>query len=508
MKRFLAIVAAALVGMTAVACGNPFEESVGPDSTGSGAVKKVVIKVGVLGTTTEQDIYSKYKRGFEAKYPNISVQLDPIPGDYSTGMNNYVNNDSFPDVVFTTGDQHAAYSSQGHFVDLRAYDEADDEFSFDDIYPELIETTHYNTSDEGIWFMPRDYNKVVTFVNKTMLALVPGENGKMFAGYESFENLKANWNLDTFYEVCEAVTQKVAENTANPGAVPQEEKLAGLIKNTYAVDARYNWAPSYSAILRHYGGTMIDTSKLNGDATDYKEVLSVDATATMEAYRSFYENLARPGYVKPSLTSSGVSLFPNSQAAFWFTTRPSWGDVISNNATFDVDFLPFPYDYAGVGCSGYAIAKLAETRYSENAETGADGEKMSNADYAWLFLKYVASEEGQNEFGSIGMGVPSLKSMKNSGTWMEYGSPDLNHEAFVEDVEGQSVISVNDIYCFPATAQKTVSDNCISIMTYVVKDNFWPDDLSAEMTESNYSSIYAKVKEYKQVMITRIEAAL
>ncbi len=507
MKKFLAVVAAAIVSFSFVACTSPFEDT-GTSDGGSAAAKKVVIKVGVLNTTTEMDIFSKYKRGFETKYPNISLQLDPIPGDYSTGMNNYVNNDSFPDVVFTTGDQHGAYSSQGHFLDLCAYDEADDSFSFDLIYPELVETTHYSTSDEGVWFMPRDYNKVITFVNKTMLALVPGENGKMFAGYETFENLKANWNLDTFYEVCQAITDKVAENAANPGDVSQEEKLAGLIKNTYAVDARYNWAPSYSAILKHYGGAMIDTTKLNGADTDYAEVLSVDAKSTMEAYRSFYENLAKPGYVKPSLTQSGVSLFPNSQAAFWFTTRPSWGDVISNNATFDVDFLPFPYDYTGVGCSGYAITKLAASRYSENAETDADGQKLSNADYGWIFLKYIASEEGQNEFGSIGMGVPSLISLKDKGTWMEYGSAELNHEAFLEDVKGQTVLSVNDIYCFPATAQKTVSDNCISIMTYVVKENFWPADLTLEMTESNYSDIYAKVKEYKQVMMTRIEASL
>ena len=493
--------------LSAVACTNPFEEEEDPEQ--AEAAGKVVIKVGVLGTTTEQDIFSRYKRSFEAKYPNISLQLDPIPGDYATGMNNYVINESFPDVVFTTGDQHAAYSSQGHFVDLRAYAAADDTFTFDDIYPELIQTTHYNTEDEGIWFMPRDYNKVITFVNKTMLSLVPGDNGKMFAGYGSFEELQANWDLETFYEVCAAVTKKVAENTQNPAGVSQEEKLAGLIKNTYAVDARYNWAPAYSPILKHYGGTMIDTSALNGANTDYSKVLSVDATRTMEAYRSFYQNLARPGYVKQSLTSSGVSLFPNSQAAFWFTTRPSWGEVISNNATFEVDFLPFPYDYTGVGCSGYAIPKLAESRISDNAETKpGTSEKMSNADYAWLFLKYVASEEGQNEFGSIGMGVPSRISLRNSGTWTEYGSAELNHRAFIEEVPGQTILSVNDIYCFPATAQKTVSDNCISIMTYVVKDGFWPDDLTLAMNSGNYAAIYGKVNEYKATMMTRINASL
>ena len=152
MKKFLGILLAATMCFGLTACSNPFEQEQ-EDATG-----KVVIEVGVLGSTTEQEIFRKYKNGFQEKYPNIIVQLDAIPGDYATGMNNYVQNSTFPDVVFTPGDQHAAYSSRGHFVDLRTYDEADDTFSFDDIYPELIETTLYDSFDEGIWFMPRDYN--------------------------------------------------------------------------------------------------------------------------------------------------------------------------------------------------------------------------------------------------------------------------------------------------------------------------------------------------------------
>ena len=503
MKKFFGILLAVAMCFAMTACTNPFEEE--PEEQDG----KVVIEVGVLGSTTEQEIFRKYKNGFQEKYPNVIVQLEAIPGDYATGMNNYVQNSSFPDVVFAPGDQHAAYSSNGYFVDLRTYDEADDTFSFDDIYPELIETTHYDSTDEGIWFMPRDYNKVVTFVNKTMLALVPGENGQMYAGYGSFEALKEAWDLETFYEVCEAVTRKVEENAANSSNIPQEERLAGLIRGTVALDARYNWYPAYEPILRHYGGSMISLDKAgDGETPDYNAMLSVDSDETMQAYRSFYENLAKPGYVKQTLASSGAAAFPNSQAAMWFTTRPSWGEVNSANATFEVDFLPFPFDYVGVGCTGYAITTLAETRVSEYAETKeGTNEKMTNADYGWLFLKYIASEDGQNAIGETGMGVPSLMSMRDKGTWLEYGSADINHEAFVLDVEGQQTMAVNDIYSFPATAQKTVSDNCISIMTYVVKDSFWPADLTLPINRTNYKEIYAKVDEYKNVMMVRINAA-
>ena len=143
MKKLLMVCLAVLMCFSVAACGNPFEENENTEG-------KVVIKVGVLVTTTEQEIFRKYKNGFQEKYSDVVVQLDPIPGGYSTGMDNYVQNKSFPDVVFTPGDQHAAYSSKGHFLDLQKFDEADETFSFDAIYPELIETTHYNTSDQGI----------------------------------------------------------------------------------------------------------------------------------------------------------------------------------------------------------------------------------------------------------------------------------------------------------------------------------------------------------------------
>ena len=96
---------------------------------------------------------------------------------------------------------------------------------------------------------------------------------------------------------------------------------------------------------------------------------------------------------------------------------------------------------------------------------------------------------------------------KEKGEWMKYGGLEINHKAFVENTKGQTVVSVNDIYSFPATAQKTVSDNMISIMSYVVKDAFWPNDLSLEVNSTNYSAIYAKIKQYKDTMMVRINAA-
>ena len=92
--------------------------------------------------------------------------------------------------------------------------------------------------------------------------------------------------------------KKVDANVANPQNVPTAEKQAGLIKDTYAVDARYNWSPSYEAMVRHYGGKVIDVTKMNGSETDYSQVLSVDTVETVTAYRELYKNLSKPGYIK------------------------------------------------------------------------------------------------------------------------------------------------------------------------------------------------------------------
>lgn len=59
MKKFIGILLAATMCFSLAACTNPFQEET-EDTAG-----KVTIKVGVLGSTTEQEIFRKYKNGFQ-----------------------------------------------------------------------------------------------------------------------------------------------------------------------------------------------------------------------------------------------------------------------------------------------------------------------------------------------------------------------------------------------------------------------------------------------------------
>ena len=89
----------------------------------------------------------------------------------------------------------------------------------------------------------------------------------------------------------------------------------------------------------------------------------------------------------------------------------------------DAYFIPAGTVHAiGAGCSGYAMYRYAE-----------------NPTEAWLFLKFMASEEGQNAFCSTGNGVPSNKNLlfDEDAAWRNLTAPELsgltnfNHDAFV-----------------------------------------------------------------------------
>lgn len=142
---------------TATGCGNNEEGD------------KAKITVAML--SSEKKAFEKLEKAYESLHTDVDIRIVTYTA-YETAMANYVKNNNWPDVVWTAGDQHAGYSGAGHFMDLKTFDAADDTFDFaaSGIYPELLDATHYAPGDDGYWFMPRDYNVPILFVNKTHLS--------------------------------------------------------------------------------------------------------------------------------------------------------------------------------------------------------------------------------------------------------------------------------------------------------------------------------------------------
>ena len=408
--------------------------SCGEEST---ADEKIVITVSVNGEdTAERDLMIKWKTAYEAINPNVTINVKTFTRDYSTTMKSYLLSSSqMPDIMWTTGEKHAPWSDAGVFVNLK---DIDPNMDTSDFYDEIIRATHKNSQDNGIYFMPRDYNKCVLYINKVVFKA---------AGFteEEIDSLKDGWDYDKFIQTCERL--KVAmQNNANPAL--------GVRANAVPLDARMDFNAVYCSFIKHYGGEFVVDKAVN--------LLSEE---NLTAYGKIYE-LIKNGYIAEASRVSSTS-FTTLSAAMQISVRPSLPSV-PTGANYDIDFLPLPLDFVGVGCSGYAITSEAQKKVS-NSSLNEGGK--NNAHYAYEFLQYIVSEAGQRVGAQMGSIIPVRKSMKDDTSWTTYMDASLNHSAFVSAPEKD--FSLNIYEDFEADDASTIMDNMSKVMAQVlVAQNF------------------------------------
>ena len=258
---------------------------------GAGNGDKAVITVAML--SSEKKSFERLEKAFEETHSDVDVRIN-VYTSYETAMTNFVRNDNWADIVWTAGDQHAGYSGAGHFLNLKDFDEADDTFDFatSGIYPVLLESTHHSFDDDGYWFMPRDYNIPIIFVNKAHLST---------AGID-YEELKANWNYEKFLQTCNALKSAYASSSET-----DEDVRIGFLRSAFPLELDAVKMSNFTGILKSFGGEMFDTS-----ASDMEAICAYRSAESVSAYKRFYQTFYESGLVDPSDTNS--SLFNKKMA--------------------------------------------------------------------------------------------------------------------------------------------------------------------------------------------------
>ena len=445
MKKLITLLLTFLIALTSlvgfVGCKDPFND----DDLGKEEVEgKVTIQFGYL--MEEKDLAVVIKREFEKTNSLINLKMIPLSGDWKSQMNNYVAKPStFPDIVWVPSDQHSAYAAGGAFVNLRPLMESDAATNPDLYYDSMIKATAYSSTDTGIWFAPRDYNKPVTYINK-----------KMFEAAGVAIPTQAEWNYQKFLEVCQQLRTAMDANDRSSEDFDNEKFDAGIEPNSFPVECEMQWNPVYHGVLASFGARLIDTSKTGEDA------ITVDDESTIQAYEKIYNDLYATGY---SSTTSSVN-FLSKKAAMWFNVRPKLPTILKRN--IEVDFLPLPFEKIGAGNSGYAITSVAKDRLSNEG-----GNTKNNQELAWEVIKWLITEPGQQVLGQSGTGVPVLKSMANSGDWISKNDPTLNHAAFTAYEERDIELNVFNIY--QPTNHKVMFDTMTAIMTKATSKNSYEE---------------------------------
>ena len=268
MKKIVTLVMIMLLAVTfvfsAAACsidtgtGGPDKPDVKPEENPDAEVH---LTVGTLGKSAEQSVMQEWINAFQKKNPEVSIKITKNMSGMAEIIN-WTSAGELPDIVWTAGDQHSPYSGTGYFQDLS--DESkfpgNEEF-FSDFYDALIDSTHYSSSDEGIWFVPRDYNRLVIYINETAFEQ---------AGIAVPSN---DWTWEDFLKTCDDLMK------------------AGVKK---AIEWK-KWRPVYATMLANYGGEYLDAE--GNFALD-----SDEAKACYEFYEEFYDT--RTGY---AISGEGAS---------------------------------------------------------------------------------------------------------------------------------------------------------------------------------------------------------
>ncbi len=337
---------------------------------------EIYLNVAVLGKETEKNLMAQWINAYQKKNPKVGFKNPRSMSAMSDIVTFGSGTDNKPDIIWTAGDQHTFYSSQGYFLDLsdETKFKGSKEF-FSGFYPSLMDSTHYSSSDEGIWFVPRDYNRLVVYYNKT--AFIQAGVAEPQSG----------WTWTDFIATCSAL------------------KTANVKK---AVEWP-NWEPLNTTMLYNFGGKVF--------TQDGKIALESNETKACYNYLDkFYEDYTIEGKGASFKIYSGGGSLIQSTVPMIVDVRPQLTSYIqaARDANWELGAVSFPNfkqpdngnGFVGTGCSGYAITKYCTDKAKIEA--------------AWGFLKWCMSEEGYNEVAGLGNIVPALTSMRGSGDWIDY----------------------------------------------------------------------------------------
>lgn len=402
MKLLLALSACAVLAFPATACTPPVNENEFEEG-------KYNITVACQSEENEEAVMEKLATSYEAKNPDVNVIVKNFgSSDLDGYMQNYAwNEDKLANIVWVPDDKFAPWAAKGHFLDLRPMYEASKETSYELYYESMLHAASYTgeykpysvdkSEKHALYYAPRDYNKIGICYNTDLFE----DFGIYDLLPEDFSH--ENWNMDTFITFLQGVSGKIKEAGAAYSA------------SYDAINLFLQWEPVYTSVFKEMGSSgILDANyDLNLKSAENRQILS-------KLYDELFSDKTMIG------TEDG---FKQGYTAMTVCVRPvayTFYSVMKGK----VDFLPFPTEAVGAGCSGYAIT----TRTADKTQK-ANGVEKTNKELCWDFIKYIISEEGQEVAGEFGTSVPILKSLKDNGSWTKAMNPNLNHSAWLAGEE-------------------------------------------------------------------------
>ena len=343
MRRLLLL--AATTVLVATACGGG--GSGGGGNFDASTVSGTVVLSGWQASPEEGQALQAALSGFKAKYPKVTVDYEPIAGDYPTAMVAKFSAHQPPDVFYVDSGVAPDWIKQGV---LQSLDDWASSRGFDtsQFYPGYLNA--FKGSDGKVYGYPKDGNTLAMAYNPDMLN---------------------------------------AAGVQPPTTYDEMTKVGAALKAKGVV--AYSMSTTLDRILAFVygdGGALLNSNKTQ-DAINSKFKDAV----------SFYLNLFQMGYAKsPSQLGvdwSGKAL-GEQKAAIIF--EGGWLDSYMKGSFPSVPYkwVAMPKGTAGQSTLGFTVS------YSI-------GKDSAHKDAAWLLLTYLTGPEGMKLWTQGGVANPSRK---------------------------------------------------------------------------------------------------
>lgn len=385
-----------------------------------------VISIAIVGDAAEYSTMTNFVRNYQKIPGNEDKKFKVIKSNYNDYIFNSFLYDELADII-QVFDYNCEYYSNADLdgagtsllQPISSYMQRDG-INESDFYQSVIEMTKCKTNSNEMYWVPRDYNKVVCAYNKKIFDIAE-------VAYPTDD-----WTWDDFVSTLEqlkAADTKIKTNYSKSATF-------------FPVDMNLDFPAVYYPILKSYGVDLIDKQNKTcfGDKID---------TA-----KSAWNKLLTLVDLKLAAEPGGTQIpFTNKQAAMMFMVRPNLPIYVAGLGRDTIDFVSLPTytdlpsgstSYIGMGCTGYGMTTSCP-----------DNEK----DAAWDFLKYIISEDGQNAFSEAGSGIPCLRKLANdeNAVFKQYLVKEgyhPNHNAFTAHEERD--IPMNFLKGFEVKKQLTI----------------------------------------------------
>ena len=367
--------------------GTQAESQGSSDSNSTGVIPTLpdaTIKMTCVNVDSEVSIAKKIISGFNEQYPNITVQLEPISGEYDTKIITQAASDNVADVISIFSYMLRTYASSKVLLPLN---DTLPQFGFDESNY-VSSVMAISKGDDGqIYMIPREYSHIVVAVNKTILE---SENIAMPGN---------DWDYNQFLSICKQV-----KKTDSSGNIIQ-----------YGVDGGHSSEDIWGAFVLGFGGNFYNTSAGQLTMSDSNAVKGLEALFSLVT-----EGYSTNDY--DDKTDAGG--FMAGTSAFCFCSRPSFTQINSSfkKLGMEWDVLPMfsmPSQRAvGFGTVGYGVTQ--DSKYPLQATA---------------LVQYIATQAGQEKLVETGAVIPVLKSLQEANTWQDYPVPGKNSLAFTYKLE-------------------------------------------------------------------------